>query len=81
MLDWALVEQPKKLSCRGWEGGGLEFGSKAENTQTSCVSSSLQQVQGPTSPSTGKQSGASDRKRKEPREKEKEREKNSCVIL
>nr|XP_028561359.1 ubiquitin carboxyl-terminal hydrolase MINDY-2 isoform X4 [Podarcis muralis] len=42
-----------------------------------------QQVQGAASPSTGRQSGSSERKRKEPREKEKEREKekNSCAIL
>nr|XP_028561358.1 ubiquitin carboxyl-terminal hydrolase MINDY-2 isoform X3 [Podarcis muralis] len=43
----------------------------------------VQQVQGAASPSTGRQSGSSERKRKEPREKEKEREKekNSCAIL
>ncbi|KAM4833336.1 ubiquitin carboxyl-terminal hydrolase MINDY-2 isoform X2 [Urocitellus parryii] len=33
------------------------------------------------SPSSGRQSGNSERKRKEPREKDKEKEKNSCVIL
>lgn len=39
----------------------------------------VQQVQGAASPSTGRQSGSSERKRKDPREKEKE--KNSCAIL
>uniref|UniRef100_A0A8D0EB59 Ubiquitin carboxyl-terminal hydrolase n=1 Tax=Salvator merianae TaxID=96440 RepID=A0A8D0EB59_SALMN len=43
----------------------------------------VQQVPGAASPSTGRQSGGSDRKKKESREKEKEREKekNSCAIL
>ncbi|KAM6202069.1 ubiquitin carboxyl-terminal hydrolase MINDY-2 [Rhynchocyon petersi] len=55
-----------------------------EQEQAAAAASSTQSQQGQpaqASPSSGRQSGNSERKRKEPREKEKEKEKNSCVIL
>lgn len=50
---------------------------------SSCLFSLKQSQPAQASPSSGRQSGNSERKRKEPREKdkEKEKEKNSCVIL
>lgn len=50
---------------------------------SSCLFFLKQSQPAQASPSSGKQSGNSERKRKEPREKdkEKEKEKNSCVIL
>ncbi|XP_053220248.1 ubiquitin carboxyl-terminal hydrolase MINDY-2 isoform X3 [Podarcis raffonei] len=56
---------------------------QAAAATAAATAAQVQQVQGAASPSTGRQSGSSERKRKEPREKEKEREKekNSCAIL
>nr|XP_034987328.1 ubiquitin carboxyl-terminal hydrolase MINDY-2 isoform X1 [Zootoca vivipara] len=56
---------------------------QAAAATAAATAAQVQQVQEAASPSTGRQSGSSERKRKEPREKEKEREKekNSCAIL
>ncbi|XP_054572169.1 ubiquitin carboxyl-terminal hydrolase MINDY-2 isoform X3 [Eptesicus fuscus] len=56
----------------------------AASTTSASASTQAQQSQpAQASPTSGRQSGNSERKRKEPREKdkEKEKEKNSCVIL
>ncbi|XP_033022287.1 ubiquitin carboxyl-terminal hydrolase MINDY-2 isoform X3 [Lacerta agilis] len=54
---------------------------QAAAATAAATAAQVQQVQGAASPSTGRQSGSSERKRKEPREKEREKEKNSCAIL
>ncbi|XP_077174080.1 ubiquitin carboxyl-terminal hydrolase MINDY-2 isoform X2 [Paroedura picta] len=51
----------------------------AEAAEAEAEAAQLQQPPGGASPTPGRQSGGSDRKRKDPREKEKE--KNSCAIL
>ncbi|XP_053128564.1 ubiquitin carboxyl-terminal hydrolase MINDY-2 isoform X2 [Hemicordylus capensis] len=61
-----------------------QYYQEQEQAAAAAAAAAIQaQVPGAASPSTGRQSGGSERKRKEPREKEKEREKekNSCAIL
>ncbi|XP_016877821.1 ubiquitin carboxyl-terminal hydrolase MINDY-2 isoform X7 [Homo sapiens] len=63
-----------------------QYYQEQEQAAAAAAAASTQAQQGQpaqASPSSGRQSGNSERKRKEPREKdkEKEKEKNSCVIL
>ncbi|XP_006141871.2 ubiquitin carboxyl-terminal hydrolase MINDY-2 isoform X1 [Tupaia chinensis] len=61
-----------------------QYYQEQEQAAAVAASTSAQPQQGQpaqASPSSGRQSGNSERKRKEPREKDKEKEKNSCVIL
>ncbi|XP_007956618.1 ubiquitin carboxyl-terminal hydrolase MINDY-2 [Orycteropus afer afer] len=61
-----------------------QYYQEQEQAAAAAAPASTQAQQGQpvqASPSSGRQSGNSERKRKEPREKDKEKEKNSCVIL
>ncbi|XP_003418444.2 ubiquitin carboxyl-terminal hydrolase MINDY-2 isoform X3 [Loxodonta africana] len=61
-----------------------QYYQEQEHAAAAAAAASTQAQQGQpaqASPSSGRQSGNSERKRKEPREKDKEKEKSSCVIL
>ncbi|XP_019065693.1 ubiquitin carboxyl-terminal hydrolase MINDY-2 [Fukomys damarensis] len=76
------LELAKKLQEEEDRRASQFYQEQEQAVAAAAVSPQAQQDQlAQASPSVGRQSVISDRKRKEPREKEKEKEKSSCIIL
>ncbi|XP_061451174.1 ubiquitin carboxyl-terminal hydrolase MINDY-2 isoform X3 [Rhineura floridana] len=78
------LELAKKLQEEEDRRASQYYQEQEQAAAAATAAAQVQHVPGAASPSTGRQPGGSERKRKEPREKEKEpreKEKSSCAIL